>query len=369
MKILFVAPLHSIHSKRWIQFFADRGHDIHVVSFVKPTVQLQNVKISILEHSSSLPRFISFIPHFFATRKKLKKIITSFSPDVVHIHWIDIYAYIVLRFTLGRIFTMATAWGSDILIRPKKKILAKFYMSWVLKKMDLITVDASHLKDAIVKFGADPDRIKIIFFGTNLADFNDSKRDENLATEIGFDKSNKLIISLRALRLVYNVETFIRAIPLIHEKAPHARFVVVGDGSERDMLEALVDTLHIREIVRFSGRLSDADLQRYTATADIYVSTSLSDDGLAASTAEAMACKVPVVVTDFGNNRDWVEHEVSGLLFPLRDFNKLAEHIVFLLNNQDKSRQMALNGYDVIDTRNNYHREMEKIEKLYVNKA
>jgi glycosyltransferase involved in cell wall biosynthesis len=172
-------------------------------------------------------------------------------------------------------------------------------------------------------------------------------------------------LSLRALNPIYDIATFIKAIPLILQEFKEARFIIVGDGIEKANLIRLVQDLGVTDSIRFTGRLSNEDLERYTASADIYVSTSLSDGGLAASTAEAMASAVPVVITDFGNNAEWIEHGRAGCLFPLRDYTALANNVLYLLKNPEKAFEMSSLGKEIIFERNNWHKEMGKINLMY----
>jgi SAM-dependent methyltransferase len=78
-----------------------------------------------------------------------------------------------------------------------------------------------------------------------------------------------------------------------------------------------------------------------------------------------MACNVPAVITDFGDNADWVERGRGGLLFPLRDHAALADGIVHLLKNPVAAAQIGRRGGEIINELNNMHRQMRKIDQLY----
>ena len=96
-----------------------------------------------------------------------------------------------------------------------------------------------------------------------------------------------------------------------------------------------------------------------------YVSTSLSDGGIAASTAEAMACGIPAVVSNSGENDRWIEDGKTGFLVPARASEMLAQRIVSLLRDGALRKVVGLAGRDVIVERNDYAGEMTKMEKLY----
>jgi glycosyltransferase involved in cell wall biosynthesis len=123
--------------------------------------------------------------------------------------------------------------------------------------------------------------------------------------------------------------------------------------------------LGISDSVKFVGFIPNEKLPEYLASADVYVSTSLSDAGLAASTAEAMACGLPVIVTDFGDNRRWVKNGVNGFIVPLRDPKTLADKIVYLLKNENIRKEFGIRNRIIIEKKNNYYKEMERMEHIY----
>src|SRR5262249_45440481 len=133
----------------------------------------------------------------------------------------------------------------------------------------------------------------------------------------------------------------------------------------REYLQALAASLGVGANVQFPGAVANDELPRRLQEAAVYVSTSLSDGGIAASTAEAMACGLPVVITDFGNNRDWVTDGEGGYLIPLKAPEALADRVVRLLTNAEARAAFGKINCDVILKRNDYRTEMEKMATLY----
>ncbi|SFD28404.1 glycosyltransferase [Algibacter pectinivorans] len=60
---------------------------------------------------------------------------------------------------------------------------------------------------------------------------------------------------------------------------------------------------------------------------------------------EAQACKIPVITADFGGMKEYVKHQVNGLLFKHRDVDALAEQLNFAVSNPDKMRTYGSKGY------------------------
>ena len=377
MRICFLATTQSIHTRRWASWFAQHGHEVHIISFessfpawLKPS-KLKANKFSwnaevagiTVHHVKTLPS----IPHSLLVSQPLdnlrvKHIIRKIKPDIVHGHVVFPYGFYAA--CSGFHPSVLTTWGSDVLIAPKQSKISSGEVNYAMGRVDLITTDAEHMVGEMIRLGASREKIEIIHFGTDTRKFNPGQRSEELRRELGIVDS-PTIISARGLNPVYNVETLILAIPMVLEEFPEAKFIIAGKGSQRENLENLTISLGVAKSTKFVGRLSQDELPQYLASSDIYVSTSLSDAGLSASTAEAMACGLPVVITDFGDNRKWVEDNVNGFVIHLRDPEALASKIIYLLHNKDDRIEFGRANRRVIQERNDWGKEMGRMEKLY----
>ena len=173
------------------------------------------------------------------------------------------------------------------------------------------------------------------------------------------------IISTRNFEPVYDLKTLVLAMPDILCKYPDVNFVLVGKGSQEKELKDLAKELKIESSIFFPGFISNADLPQLLNNCDIYISTSLSDAGIASSTAEAMACGVPVVVTDTGENFEWVKNGETGYLVPPSEPFRLAEVIKSMILEPNEIKKVGLAGRKIISDYNDYQTEMAKMENLY----
>jgi len=348
-----------------VKYFADSGHEVHLISTASsPNINIENVHLQKFKYERVPPR-IPFIPSLInslLTLRYLRKSLKRMEPDILHLHYISIYSFLAARANTCPL--VVTPWGSDILVTPKKSKVSKWMLKYVLKKADLITTDGEHMKQPLVELGADSSKIALIYFGVDTDKFSPKLRNNRLREKLGI-YSSPMIISLRAFEPRYDIESLINAIPLVLREAPEAKFVIAGKGSQEAKVKELVRSLRVSENVKFTGSISNDELPQYLASADIYVSTSLSDAGLAASTAEAMACALPVVITDFGDNRKWVKDGVNGFLVPLRNPEALASRIIQLIHNRNIREKFGELGRQIIEERNNWQKEMAKVEELY----
>ena len=353
MKICYISTK-SIHTRRWVEYFAERGHEVHLIT--PEYDDIEGVKTyEVKPKASKLSPFCKAI----IIRNLVKKI----KPDILHAHQ-------VLPFGLYGALSgfhpfVVTAWGSDVLICPKESKIMKYAVPFTLRRADLVTCDAEHIKWPLVELGAESHKINLIYFGVDTNKFKPGQRNKKISEELEIFDS-PVVISLRSLEPLYNTESLIASIPLVLEKIPETKFIIAGKGSQEQKLKELAKFMGVLDVIRFVGQIPNNELAKYLTSSDVYVSTSLSDAGLAASTAEAMACGLPVVITDFGDNRKWVEDGVNGFIVPLKDPKALAEKIIYLLKHEDIRKKFGMRNRRIIEERNNYYKEMEKMEKIYI---
>ncbi len=356
MKLCFLAAANSIHSYKWIKYFADKGYEIHWVSLSTSIYEpIKNVHFYDLSLSRSKARAI------VTAVRLVKKLAKTNKFELLHAHYAGTYG--LVGALSGFHPFVITAWGSDVLIAGKS-LLKKPLVKYILNKADLITCDAEHIKKAMLEIEPSIANIDIIYFGIDVNKFKLYERNQNLRNNLGISKY-PAVISLRNLEPIYDIETLIKAIPIVTREIPDARFIIVGKGSLESELKGQVEETGFMDNVRFIGFLPNEELPQYLSSMDIYVSTSLSDAGLAASTSEAMACGLPVVVTDSGENSLWIEDGDNGFVIPIRDADSLAKKIIYLMKNDDVRTRFGRLSRDVIEKKNNYYVEMRKMESIY----
>jgi glycosyltransferase involved in cell wall biosynthesis len=113
-----------------------------------------------------------------------------------------------------------------------------------------------------------------------------------------FDRKDKplIVFSNRNLYSLYNVSLFVRAIPHVIEKDTTWRFLIAGEGPEREDLENQAKNLNIVSYISFLGKIPHDEMACLLGSADIYVSTSRSD-GTSVSLLEAMASGAFPIIT------------------------------------------------------------------------
>jgi len=362
VRICYLADASSVHTHRWVKYFAERGHEVHVISF--ENAQIEGTKV----HFLNLPvrvKNAKFPLKVALSILKMKPLIKRIKPDILHAHFVTNYGFFSALCSFNPL--VITAWGSDVLVVPQARFISmikKLIAKYTLRKADLITCDAEHMKEALRRSGIAPEKITLIYFGVDTRKFSPGEKSEELRAKLGIYDS-PTVISLRNLEPLYDIETLIRSLPLVLKEVPESQFLIAGKGSEEEKLRELAESLGVSDNVKFIGFIQNDKLPQYLSTVDVYVSTSLSDAGIAASTAEAMACGLPVIVTDVADNKKWVDNGANGFAVPVRDPKSLAEKIIYLLRNEDVRKKFGKINRRIIKEKNDYYKEMEKMEDIY----
>jgi len=355
LKLCFLAPANSVHSIRWCKYFADRGHDVHLISFHPAVAPVpEGVRVYRID-IGSVP-VIKYLKAYW----RVKRLIREIAPDILHLHSLALYG---LGAYAGQHPYVATAWGSDV-IDYQHGCISGRHLRYVLRMARATTCDAHHMRDLMLRLGAVPNNVKMVMFGIDTERFIPVSRSRTIESKHGLH-GRQVVISMRNFYPVYDIETLIEAVPMVIKGGVDPVFMIVGTGPEESRLRALTRKYCVEKHIVFTGALDNEVLPAYLSLADVYVSTALSDAGISASTAEAMACEKPVIVTDSGENSRWIDDGRNGYVIPVRSPRILADRIVMLLKEGETRRIMGGLARKRIIEKCNYQTEMAHMEEIY----
>ena len=354
MRICFLASAESIHSHKWINYFNKLGYGVTWISIEKSPYKISS-EIDYVEIVSN-NKFAASLKAI----KTLKRKLIENDIDLIHVHYLGFYGLISL-FTNVRI--ISTAWGDDVLINGKNFFL-KYLVLKMLKKSELITCDAYHMRDVLITWGVPKDKVHIINFGIDTNLFCKKPYNKKLNDKLGINERMS-IVSTRNFDEIYDIPTLIRSIPIVIKELPDTVFVLLGKGPLKSSYLKLIDKLNVKDSVIFAGYVSNSELPELLSNMDIYVSTSLSDAGISAGTAEAMACETIAVISDSAENDKWINNKENGYLFSCGNHLQLSKILIKLLRNQDEFKDIAKKGREIIIQNNSYENEMNKMNEKY----
>jgi glycosyltransferase involved in cell wall biosynthesis len=366
MKILYLTVGGSIHDYRFLTKLVERGYEtcyayLHPKgsAYVIPGVKPCYLGYDVAEDDNQFIKMVARFRSYWNFQRLLKK----FKPDILHAGFVQSAG--LMAAVSGYHPFLLMPWGSDILLNPYRNKIFKMLTKYVLSRADFITCDAEEVKRRIIELANYPAEKIIVFpWGIDLKLFRPCvELRKATRQELGWE-DKKILIMTRSFKEVYGIEYFLKALPKVFEEVPEARALVIGSGPLELQLKALAQELNLADRIRFLGEIPNHELPKYLNASDLYVSSSLSD-GTSLSLLEALACGLPVVVTDVPANLEWVEDGINGLVVPRQSSEELAKAVITLLKDEQYAQEMGKKNLALARKRADWDRNFAKLEELY----
>ncbi len=290
MKVCLVGP-DSVHIKRFYGNMKTRDIEFLMVAEEKVDwFEGKQFNISFRGNNG-----IRLLKNYQAARKYLRKE----NPQVVHIHQINRLAVIVGKAARKEgIKIIETAWGSDVLLVPKRN---KFYAALTrsaLQKADIITADAEIMIESMRALHPGGD-YRMWQYGID-------------PIPAVAEKEN-IIYSNRMHEPLYRIDKIIEYFAAFSKENPDWKLVIAGTGPLSGKLKNQVAQLGLEKTVEFAGYCDAARNADFYARSSIFASIPKSD-GTSVSLMEAMSAGCIPVVSDLPVNHDWVSDGSNGII-------------------------------------------------------
>ena len=343
---------------RWANAMFDRGHCVTVVSCPdhRPDDKVEyneGVEIILLKHRSGFG--------YYFNARQLKKIVKSRKFDVINVHYASGYG------TLGRMAglknSLLNIWGSDVYVYPYEskinfKIIKKNlrYYNYVASTSHCMAKQAASLVDRkyyITPFGVDTNRFKPVRAGCKNGSF--------------------VVGTVKTLSPIYGIEDSIKAFNVFIKRLKQEGmckesekiiYEIYGRGESAVELQSLINELNLENNVKLCGYVQNGKLPEIYNNFDVFICNSLSESfGVAA--VEAMACGVPVVVSDADGFKEVVEDNVTGFVVPRGDVEATANGIYKLYKNSVLRKSFGEEGVKRVESLYNWDCNVSTMENIY----
>lgn len=159
-----------------------------------------------------------------------------------------------------------------------------------------------------------------------------------LREQLNIREDQYVVGTVARLDPVKNQPMMMNAFKLFLQHKPNAVLLMVGDGPDRDKLEALAKTLSIEEQVIFTGFISKP--VHHLALMDLFLLSSHTE-GTSMTLLEAMSLGIPTVATAVGGNPEIVEEGKTGFLTPADDAQGFCDGMVKIASNPELAEAMS----------------------------
>lgn len=318
------------------------GHDVHIIapSYDKTyglrIEEHDGVELTVLRlRSYKMPQHKSLrMPTPFGMTAKIKKVLRNVNPDAIHVQSHMMVGRFALRAAKGskaKLIATNHVMPENVI---KYSLLPKFLhksamrIIWLdagrlLRKMDVVTTPTRRAAD-LLESASKLEGVLAISCGIDASRFANQTPTQN---------QKPVALFLGRLDDEKRINVLLEAVAILSDH-PDLVVELVGDGSERENLEILANSLGIGNRVKFLGHVTDAELPSIYERSTVFVMPSIAELQSIA-TMEAMASGRPVIGADAMALPHLVHDGDNGYLFRPNDANDLAAKLRLVLEADD----------------------------------
>jgi L-malate glycosyltransferase len=365
VKILYFSQDYTTHDYRFLEKISRSSYEVYYLRLetnpnpYEKRALPEKVKVVNWRGNSSFKLgLLGKINLFYDFRK----IINEINPDIIHAGPIQSCGFYTALASFHPFLLMS--WGSDIMVVPDRNLFNKLITKYTIKKADNMVCDCLSVKDKIIHLFSYPDKKIAVFpWGIDLDKFHPRRSRLNIREKLDWF-NNKIIISTRSFEQIYGTMTFFNAAKAVLDKESNVRFIVLGAGSLEGKIQRFIEYHHITHAFHIPGRIQYDFLPDYFNEGDVYVSCSLSD-GTSVSLLEAMACRLPVVVSDLPANREWVIPKVNGWLCKPGDDCSFSSALLEAVESSLDTQRIGQNNYNLAQQKANWEQNSDILFNIY----
>lgn len=236
---------------------------------------------------------------------------------------------------------------------------------------DLFLARTERARDALLLEGVDETRIRVVPHGVDTQMFRPMPPDPEYRKRFGAAPGQPVVLFIGRLSWEKGIFTLAQAVRLMQpwseRTGVHPKFVVIGQGSERDRLVRTLHRLQVSDRVTLIPNVPFADVPRALSACDIFVLPSIASRAVSEQFGhvllQAMACGRPVVATDCGPMTEVVGD--AALSVPQNDAHSLARALERLLERQDLRAELTAAGLQRVKERFSAELVAGQIADLY----
>jgi glycogen(starch) synthase len=313
--------------------------------------EMDGVKVYRASTELGHPNFLTWVLMFnhFLT-KRMADVVNQVDFDVMHIHdWLAAFSGISFKHYMKKPMVLtvhSTEVGRAQGLHSPDSFSINGIEWWSMYEADRVIVCSESMKNEVCgHFNLPGDKVDVIPNAIDATKYQIPVDHGAVRQRYGVGWGEKLILCVGRLVPQKGIEYFIRAIPSISRRYPEAKYIIVGEGWSRDLLEAEARATGQSRKIKFTGFASDREVIELMTSADVLVVPSIYEPfGIVA--LEGMATGVPVVASQVDGLAEVIEHDRTGVFVSPRSPDSIAWGIDRVLSNPDHARWLTENAKD-----------------------
>ena len=219
---------------------------------------------------------------------------------------------------------------------------------FIYHQADAVVAANQFACDGLVRIGVPGERIHKLTPGVDLERFAPRPRSDELIEKYGL-QGKKVLLTVARLVPRKGHKVVLQALPKVLREIPNLKYLIAGEGPEKDNLQKLVAELGLQEVVVFVGDVPHDEICDFYSLCDVFIMVNRLEAGGDVESfgmvfTEANALGKPVVGGKSGGAAEAVLDGKTGFLVDPGSAEEVASRLLLLLNNEDLCKRMGLAG-------------------------
>ncbi|WP_370190002.1 TIGR04063 family PEP-CTERM/XrtA system glycosyltransferase [Qipengyuania sp.] len=314
-------------------------------------------------------------------RAAIERLAADWRPDILHAHSPALCGMAGLRAArrlgLPFVYEIRAFWedaavgngtGSENSLKYR---LTRALENRVVAGADAVFTICEGLRADLIARGHDAGKISLSPNGVDLTLFGaPPPRDAALAEDLALGEG-PVIGFIGSFYDYEGLDDLIAAMPIVRQRHPQARLLLVGGGPMEEALRAQAAASPARDAIHFTGRVPHGEVGRYYSLVDVLAyprkKSRLTDLVTPLKPLEAMAQERIVAASAVGGHRELIEDGVTGLLFPPDNPPGMATALARFIDERYRWPEMREAGRRHVAENHDWARNIERYRAVYQN--
>lgn len=320
-----------------------QGHQVYVFTFSSGDYKDDEDNII---RSPGLPLLSTGLNFSLRYSKAARRLLQTM--DVVHVHHPFFSGTLAMLYCRSRgipiVFTNHTRYDlySQAYLPMMLDVIGnaalQAYLPAFCRSCDLVVSPSAGMREVLKTLGVDA-YIEVVPNGVDLKPFHEPADPLN-RSDLGFSEEDVVLLYIGRLGPEKNVPFLLKSFTGALQACERLRLIMIGDGPERQNLEERIEESRIGDYVRLTGFMPYDQVPRYVATADAFVTASVTEVH-PLTVIEAMASGLPVLGISSPGISDTIEDGRTGYLVPQEDLAMFTGKMALMAIDDESRRKMG----------------------------
>lgn len=246
---------------------------------------------------------------------------------------------------------------------PLEKFYSKRVKHICQRWMDRIIALSENGRHVLVhQYGIDPQKISVVYNGVNILEKVSEEEQKKTRRKLGIRQGSTVITTISEITEKKGIGILLQVVERLIQKKIPIQILIVGEGPLKNECQSRYKSYVESRHIIFAGY--QKDVRSFLSISDLFVLPSFGEE-IPFAILEAMAARIPVIVTAVGGIPEIISHAESGWLVKPGDADDLASALSQIMEDNTLSRNLANRAFHLVTTRFSLSAMVEQTQEIY----